>query len=414
MTAITHFILTRLRSDQSRVDIFDNTSYATRQVYVDNALVIETTSFSFVAQIKANQKVDILGLSSGEAGTDFSSSLSDDNGDKIEFALPITYSGLTVRIYGDIDTTEIDFGTPVGSGTVGDNVVRTGLNLGDLTLNGYGDIDLDGYGSLLLTGDNGEPYVRLFITKRLANGTYRFAVVNYNQADNEHRPLYLSKTITTRPDELAPYIVDYNSVTDQMVVSAGTNETTGVYSLYTADWGVGATGINFSTPFFTSTHSPFIVSGFRGVNNSGSRIFVVRKTVSGVEDQSTVVLTFTVLGGNWTGNIPSAPAHLTGTILAGNKVRLKWQYQPTSQVPTGFKVYSGVGAIAYDTADATVPYVGEGIITVDLDAITEATRFSVRAYQGGVDDGNVEYVTMTPLDVPVIVSATGVETWKET
>src|SRR5690349_9695975 len=112
-TSLSHYILTRQNESFVQVDVYDPTVFASYQVYVDLALAVEATAISFTAPVKKNQKVDLLGLALGEVGQDFSHTLSDANGDKIEFDLPTEFDGAKVRVYGDGGTGVIDFGTVI-------------------------------------------------------------------------------------------------------------------------------------------------------------------------------------------------------------------------------------------------------------------------------------------------------------
>lgn len=408
---IDHYILTRRNEHFVEVEIFDTTSYASRQLYVDNALSVETTETTFIAAIKKNQKVDILGLSGGEVGQDLSHHLSDDNGDKVEFDLPTIYEGKQVRVYGDNRTGFVDFGKPLGDATAS-NVIDDGLNLGDLTLEALGDLTLHGLGSLELDG-HAEPYVKLFITRRLPDGAYKFALVNWNAADNYHAPQIISKLIATRPDEAEPYLVAYDPDTDLLTLSAGVEETDGyTYWVYAADWGEGKDLIDFDSPLIGLTSSPLHLPGLRGSQLNGTRYLAVRKAKGVIEEKNFNIVAFVVANGDWVGNVPGAPFKLKGTILAENKVRLRWQYQIDGAVPTGFKVYSGTTSINYASPIADVPF-ENGILGVELPSISATTKFAVRAYKGGNEEQNIEYITVTPLSVPELVEGEAFATWKD-
>jgi hypothetical protein len=332
----------------------------------------------------------------------------------VELDVPTSFLGKTVRVYYDGGNGTIDFGKAIADATAEVIVTVFIQGYGNLDINDYGNIDIDTWGDIALDDTTGASRIKLTITRRLANGTYRFALVNYSTADNYHRPYVVTKTIATRPDEAEPYVVAYDADADELTVSAGPNESSGyTYKVYAAAWGANPGAIDFDTPIATAATSPLVLVGVRGATVSGTRYLVVRKTAGTVEEKNTNVVAFTVANGDWDGNVPAAPTSLGASILASNAVRLRWEYTVAGIVPDGFRVYSGTSGVDYGTVIATVPYDGKGIITKDLDPIAVATKFAVRAYRGGDEEQNVEYTAISPLTLPAEVTGTGTTTWKD-
>jgi hypothetical protein len=207
-TAITTYILTPSSGPLVQVDI-SGTAYASYQVYADNALVTEQRVASFAVVLLPNQKIDVLGLVIGERGQNFSSTLSDSQGDKVVVSVPQSALGLPLRVYFDGGSGIIDYGRAIA------DVI---LTAGSPTTGGFG---LSSYGAALGFGFGpfGSSATVLTLTHRLQAGTYKFAVVNYTNADNFHAPTITTVTVATRPDETTPTIVGYDAATDRLTVA---------------------------------------------------------------------------------------------------------------------------------------------------------------------------------------------------
>lgn len=395
MTPITTYFLTRLdTSGNVQIDIIGN-AYAAYQLYVDNALIAEATGTPFKASFAKNKKVDVLGISSGESGTDFSDDLDDSFGDKVEFILPISYFGKAVKIYSDHRTGVIDYGRPIAF-VLCKNIIE-GIGWHAFTANEWNTFTADQWNAF---GADGFQQVKLVAPLRLQVGTYKFALVTFDPVNNYHQPLIVTQTITSRPDEITPYIVSYDPALDELVI--GTDDIDdGVYRLYAAPWGMPKTAINFNSPLLSSSVTPVEAYALVTSHTDSTRYFVLRKTVNGQEEKNFDAFALVTIGGDWEGNYPSPPSYLRGEIIDKNEVKLSWRYQ--SQRDTkGFNVYSdsGDGSIDYTTVIASVDYTGDGSLSVTLPAITTATKYGVRTF-GWNEESNTDFVSVSPVSLSV-------------
>ncbi len=202
-TLITQYLITQLAPETWEVELF-GTSYWGYQVYIDNALVAESTTNPFNFGAIVNQKVDIIGIDDVESGEDFSSLLSDDDGDKVRVEVDDTYSG-TLSIYSDNGTGTIDYGK----------------RLGQVTVVGGGGHPL-GWGHFSWGhspwGHSGNTRA-IFITQRQPNGTIRFSIVPVSNS-KVGTPIEVSSTIATRPNQIIPSIRSYNPDTGIVTIEA--------------------------------------------------------------------------------------------------------------------------------------------------------------------------------------------------
>lgn len=301
MTVITDYFITRLDdSGNIEVQILDNTPYASHQLYVDNALAKESTETTFNAVARKNKKIDVLGLDVGEQGVNFGNRLADEFGDKVEFILPHTFMGRAVKVYSDHRTGVIDYGRPVAYGVA----LRSIGNLAWHTLSAdeWNQFTPEQWDTFTADGDDTGALALLTITPRLRSGTYQFALVNYVPMDNFRDPYIFTKEVSTRPNELNPYIASFDADLDQLLIGTD-DEGIGTYKVYAAPWGSPKTSLDFSSPILSTSVSPVFAAGIRNTHTDSTRYLAVRKTVNGVEEQNFNVLAFTVVGGDWEGNL---------------------------------------------------------------------------------------------------------------
>lgn len=406
MTNITNYFLTRLDdSGNAQVTILSG-SYAAIQLYVDNALIIETASMTFKATVPVNKKIDVLGISSGERGTDFSDQLSDEFGDKVEFTLPNTFGGRPVHIYTDYRTGTIDFGRPFANGVA--SVAAGGVGwaaFDEPQWNAFSESDWDQF------SEDGASNAKLTIGRRLPIGTYRFALVNFNLSNNYHDPYIITQTIRTRPDEITPFIDSFDKGLDELTIATD-DDGRGTYTIYAAPWGSPATAINFTIPLGQSSVSPIVIYGARGLNTNTTRYLAIRKTVNGVEEQNWNVIAFTLVGSEWVGSYPDAPSYLTGAIAESDTVLLSYRFS-SSRPCDGFNIYAGVGSVDYSTPIKTITNNGRGSYRISLPIINATTLYGVRAFTGAMEEQNTTTVSVSPLDALVQVTGAATATWSE-
>jgi hypothetical protein len=411
MTPLSQYIITRATptTNQVTVTIFDSTSYAWYQVYSDLALVAEQSSTSFTCTCPPNKKIDVLGLPAGEHGTDFNSLIDNSNGDKVELDLPSTYRGLTILVYSDYGTGTINYSRLL------DRIDTTSLPIFETeSFYSLTDVEFDVFTSPQFNPlpSQGTDTIRMTVTPRQPNGTYEFGILS---ADSSHPPLVKTQAILTRPDEIAPLIVSYDPAGDVLVLSCQSEDVGSyvTYSVYASAFGAAATTINFSSPLTTS-HSPTIsIHPFRSSTTAGTRYIYVRKAISGIEEKNWNQIAFVVANSDWTGNTPAAPTGLTGLLVEGLAVALSWSYYLGSVLPDGFHVYSdgGTGTINYSTPIGTVLF--SAGFSFQTAAISSATKFGVRAYKGGNEEGNTNSITVTPPTGPAITSGVTAPTWRD-
>lgn len=310
MTPITNYIVVRETDPNNppvipefgQVTVLDATVYDHYQLYVDNAKYATSTSKTFPELwLPYNKKLDVLGLTVGD-NADYSSSLSDSNGDKVEVLIPDTFSGLTVNVYYDHGTGTIDYGRPILTGiTIGAGGIGWS-NLDDTPDDSWGHLTDSQWGTL--PADAGIS-LKFAITPRLQSGTYKFAIVNYKASDPDfyHDPFITSITVTTRPDEITPFVQWYEDATDTMGIGVE-DDGVGTYNVYAGAIGGDQTTINW-TPIFTSTDATIKLTGFRDGLENGTRYFLCRKTVNGVEEKNWNWVEVQWIGGIWTGNFPN-------------------------------------------------------------------------------------------------------------
>jgi hypothetical protein len=187
-----------------------------------------------------------------------------------------------------------------------------------------------------------------------------------------------------------------------------------MYSVYAAPWGQPKAAIDFTTPIATTSTAPVILQGIRGLQLSGDRYLCIRKTVNGIEEKNFNVIHFILDGnGEWIGNYPLAPYHLSAEVIEGNRVELTWEYQVGSVTPSGFYIFAGVGTVNYTTPLKTFAYRG-GIQTETLPSISADTIYGVRAFHGGNVEQNTTTVLVpapaTPVNISGVTTAT---TWRD-
>lgn len=198
-TIITEYLLTIIDENSMTGEILDDTSYYGYQIYVDNSLLTESLTITFRFAATQNQKIDIIGISSGESGIDHSSLLSDANGDKVRISIPSKYNG-TMDIFSDAGKPVINYGKRLGQVTqVGDSV------------GGWGHF---AYGHQTW-GVHFSSYI--FTTKRQSNGVVKFSILPVN-SNRGGTPYILTETIVTRPDQIVTQIRGYDSVTDTLTL----------------------------------------------------------------------------------------------------------------------------------------------------------------------------------------------------
>lgn len=296
MTPLTQYIINRETNDHELADvqIYDSTSYAAYQVYVDDAQILQTTAKTFTIVFPVNKKIDVLGLASNELGSDFSASLNDANPDKVLITIPDSYSGLTVNVYGDNGTGTIDYGRPILTGLVmGEN------GLGWVGLTDPQWISLDSWATM---PDVGGTSLQFGITQRLESGSYKFAIVNTTDGDYYHAPYIATATVASRPDEITPSIAWYEPTTDSLAFDVG-SAASGAFNCYAGPFGGNQTTVSQTSPFAT-VGAPVIFQGLRGSTNFGFRWLLIRRVVGGIEEKNWNWVLFTVEAGNWVGNGP--------------------------------------------------------------------------------------------------------------
>jgi hypothetical protein len=98
-------------------------------------------------------------------------------------------------------------------------------------------------------------------------------------------------------------------------------------------------------------------------------------------------------------NRPEAPAGLQASALAGGRLRVQWICRPPAagKRPTGFRVYTGVGAPDYSNPATTVPFSTPGPYLVNLDGFSNGVGYgvAVRAFNAAGEESNTTSVTIT-------------------
>ncbi len=218
-TVLTSYFLQMISPGKFQCEILDPTDYPDGyQIYVDNRLVDEEMHSPLTFRSNKNQKIDVVGLDSGESGFNFHSILDDTNGDKVELSLPSNYVG-TVSIYSDAGTGIINWGKRLGRVNV---VACSGIGWGDEPEGdfpwgedslgwGYQNWGHSPYGHGMIS------LCAVFVTKRQGNGTVKFAIVPVSNSSHG-TPVILTETITTRPDESIYHISHYDSDTDTITI----------------------------------------------------------------------------------------------------------------------------------------------------------------------------------------------------
>lgn len=375
-----------------QVVVFDPTDYWAYQVYADNVLVEESRTEPFDAGIKKNTKIDVVGITAEESGLDFGRALDDQNGPKVKVQVPIEYQGREFKLYGDKTSGTIDYGRAITSGTISEALPAWST----FTLDQWQQFTLDEWASFELD----PTYAQFLVTERLANGTHKLALVNYTSADYFHRPYIFEKTISSRPDEITPFVESYDPNLDVLVIGTDDNRV-GTYSVYAAPWNAEATEIDFSNPIATAENAPISISEFRGEQADSYRYLSVRKTLEGIEEQNTTIIRLELSGSDWEGNIPTAPTHLTASLFDSDRVRLAWQYR-SGIAPDGFHVYRGeTDGISYASPVATVPYAGSGVFAINLSEISGTKLFAVRAYRGELEEQNAITISISSDPAPI-------------
>lgn len=398
---ITQYYLNRISPYTMHVTIVDSTAYFGYQLYVDNILQVGRSTKTFIGNIKPNQKVDILGCSSGEFSENWFSILDDFNGDKVVYYLDAESIGDQLRVYWDNGTGTIDYSTPL-------DVIDTSLLSADaFSFDDFLHLDTDNF--IWMTTDHFvllktfDEYgsLRLVITKRLNTGAYKFGIQAWTLGGAS--PTFEDEVfIVTRPDEHIATITSYNVSTGTLVLAANSTDTG-------ATWNVYATSVNgdYSTlnlePLITSSTPTITMTGVTDDMEDGTVYLLVRETQNGLEEQNWNWIPFTFVNGNWIENIPGSPDNLQATILQGNIVQLTWGY--SSQIrPDGFHIYrvEGSGSINYTTPFLTINRGNSTVYREQVGVITEVADFAVRAFIGSLTDGNTVVVSEYPYDVPTM------------
>ena len=133
----------------------------------------------------------------------------------------------------------------------------------------------------------------------------------------------------------------------------------------------------------------------------GDYLFAVRAfdTVTGYEDINVDAIYHLVLDAAGTDitNVPNAPLSVMATPTAGGGVIVHWNYGPSQNPPTGFKVWINAGASpTYAGSPAiTVPYLsGYRSFYGTISGLSDATLYtvSVRAYNATGTETNTDAI----------------------
>ena len=162
--------------------------------------------------------------------------------------------------------------------------------------------------------------------------------------------------------------------------------------------------INYSLAIDTTSGLTYTASplSYPGTWSFGVRAFYV---ISGLEEQNLDCCVTIILDANGDDvtNRPPPTTVLRAFPLAGGAIRAEWIYPPTygPKTPTGFHVYTGVGALSYATPTATVAW-GTGIansFVTNMTGFTDGTTYTVgvRAFNATAEETNTNTVTVTAI-----------------
>ncbi len=160
-----------------------------------------------------------------------------------------------------------------------------------------------------------------------------------------------------------------------------------VYNIYLSAFGAAKEDIDFSSPAYTVSDNPIIITDFTGGSVTDATCYIcIRKEVDGIEEQNWNIIPFTLVSGQWVDGLV-AVTDLRVAMRDGYIAVLSWKH--SGSVCDAFEVYGNAVLLG------TYPFDGMNYYTISLTISTE-TIFQVISVKNGVRSSNSNSVTVSP------------------